>query len=548
MKSIRYIAFGAVLIAGQAIAQDLSTEVVVDRTIQPKERAATRLGGLTPTVVLPTVTSSPLAVARYTSLSPLTRSYTRLDPADGAYAAQKTPYKGYAALGYFPVMNLGASAGYRFVDNEKLTLGAALQFDGEKYSPFNNLFKNRENSQYYTHAGVGLGFRPSAKYELTALIDYSFLRQRTYLWDWHDTNTFGLDLGWTTKTSISTYTFGLYGKYEKDEPIKTLETMEMMKDEIYYGLDQTRFGASMSVSRPFAETSRFGVDVNADFINTSHREYYNRPKRDKLIGTIGVKPFYGLSQDNFSATIGIDVDYGVNDNGKLHVAPDINLQWAVSSQAGVWLRAGGGDRLNPFSKLRQITNYRNFLMGYRRSNIPIIIEGGVNFGPFSGFTTEVYGGYAKANNWTMAQSVLTFFPEEVDIKGWHAGVRLGYEWRMLKFTAGGEIAPSDYDNAWLYNYDRAKYIINAGVEATPIEKLTVGLGFEFRGHRGYSFDPDEWYSLGDKSNLSVHAEYAFSPAFTVFARGENLLGRRYGILGTLPSQKQHGAIGVAVKF
>ena len=50
------------------------------------------------------------------------------------------------------------------------------------------------------------------------------------------------------------------------------------------------------------------------------------------------------------------------------------------------------------------------------------------------------------------------------------------------------------------------------------------------------------------SNLTVHAEYKLLPWFTIFGRGENLLGRRYDILGLLPSQKQHGAMGVALKF
>ena len=43
-----------------AAAQDLSTEVVVDRTVVPAERGATRLGGLSPQLVLPAVTTQSL--------------------------------------------------------------------------------------------------------------------------------------------------------------------------------------------------------------------------------------------------------------------------------------------------------------------------------------------------------------------------------------------------------------------------------------------------------------------------------------------------------
>ncbi len=48
MKPIIYTGLSLLLAAVPAVAQDLSTEVVVDRTIQPKERAASRLGGITP--------------------------------------------------------------------------------------------------------------------------------------------------------------------------------------------------------------------------------------------------------------------------------------------------------------------------------------------------------------------------------------------------------------------------------------------------------------------------------------------------------------------
>lgn len=546
MKSIRYIALGALLVAGQTFAQNLSTEVVVDRTIQPKEHAASRLGGLTPVLVLPNAKPETLSTARFTTLSPLTRSYTRLDPAVGGRAAEMSPYKGYAAIGYFPAMNLGASAGYRFLNNEKFTLGAAFQLDAESYKPFSDEIPDAKNSQMYARVGVDFGWRPKENSQLSIDLDYSYLKDKTWLWNNQSINGIGLGADWKSRINGFDYTVGIYENFEKSGDVEVCCLKDNSSIKQIEGLTQNRFGVNAAVMKPFAETSCFGVDFNADFIHTNHPTYDDTVNIDNTIGTIGVKPYYGLDMGRFTARIGIDVDFGVGDDAKVHIAPDIRLQWAASSQFGIWLNAGGGDRLNSFAARRQLTNYQLFANGLRRSNIPLILEGGFNIGPFSGFTAEIYGGYAKANNWLMAGWIGG--EEYEDIKGWHAGLRFGYEWNILKASLGGEVAPSKYNKAWIYNYDKAKYVITAALDVKPIEKLTVGVGYEFRDHRGYSFDPDEWYSLGNVSNLTVHADYKILPWLTVYGRGENLLGRRYDIIGWLPSQKQKGAIGVAVKF
>lgn len=551
MKSIRYIALGALLVAGQTFAQNLSTEVVVDRTIQPKEHAATRLGGLTPVLVLPAARPETLNTARYTTLSPLTRSYTRLDPAMGGRAAEQSPYKGYASIGYFPSMNLGASAGYRFLDNEKFTLGAALQLDGESYKPFGDDFMpDLKNAQWYGRLGLGFGWRAKKDSELSVALDYSYMKDKTWIWDWQSTNSFGIAADWKSHTELFDYTVGIYDSYEKSGDTKRHYLTDGISSAVAYkGLAQNQFGINAAAMKSFAETSCIGLAFNADFIHTNHPDFKDAkdvPVVDKTVGTIGFKPYYGIDMGNFSAKIGLDVDFGVGDDSKVHIAPDIHLQWAATSQFGLWLSAGGGDELNSFARRRELTNYQLFASGLRRSNIPLILEGGLNFGPFTGFTAELYGGYAKANKWLMAGFVGQIDYE--DISGWHAGINLGYEWSILKASVGAEVAPSKWNKAWIYNYDKAKYIITASLDVKPIEKLTVGVGYEFRDHRGYSFDPDEWYSLGNVSNLTVHADYKVLPWLTVFGRGENLLGRRYEIVGWLPSQKQKGAIGLAVKF
>ena len=116
-----------------ASAKDLKTEITVDRTIVPVEREATRLGSLTPQLLSSPVAMRRLTLADYTDPAAITRSASTLDPAAYADTFALSPYRGYVSLGYFPVFNLGASAGYKFIDNSHTRLGAWLQYDGCSY-------------------------------------------------------------------------------------------------------------------------------------------------------------------------------------------------------------------------------------------------------------------------------------------------------------------------------------------------------------------------------------------------------------------------------
>ena len=110
MSSKSIIAAIALTTALSAPAEDLKTEITVDRTIVPVEREASRIGSLTPRLLSSPVTMKQLTLADYTDPAAITRSIPTLDPASYADTLALSPYRGYASLGYFPAFNLGASA------------------------------------------------------------------------------------------------------------------------------------------------------------------------------------------------------------------------------------------------------------------------------------------------------------------------------------------------------------------------------------------------------------------------------------------------------
>ncbi len=231
------------------------------------------------------------------------------------------------------------------------------------------------------------------------------------------------------------------------------------------------------------------------------------------------------------------------------------LDWNPSRQFAVYARINGGEQLN---SLRSLFDYCHFMPGmfqYQRSHIPVVADLGINIGPFTGFSARIFGGYAVANDWLMPtvtrvanDYLLAYAP--YDLKGWHAGVGLGYECRFVKADVSAETASHNGDKAYYLWRDRAKYVLRGAVDVRPIEALTVGVSYELRSGRNYC---DDWsgfneIDLRSVSNLGLKASYTFTPAFTVFANVENLLNHRYYQTVGIEAQGLKGLVGVAYKF
>lgn len=534
-------------VATVAQAQDLSTEVVVDRTVDPTERAASRLGSLTPQLVLPTVNPSALPSARYTNLTALTRSYSRLDPARGAYAAYNSPYKGYFRVGYFPTLNLEAAAGYRFIDTEKAMLGANLDFHGTSYKPFEEF--DAKQSYWNARVAVNGAYRPDKVSQFQAGISYEYLRQHSLVFGPQTIGTFNFGALWESQAAGLDYKIGgdimldKSGKYGYDPDING-RPVELD------GYSQPRFTLMGEISREFQPGNRFGLGITADIVNNGDAVYEGgiSPAYTGMLGFIDFEPFYALVGDNISARVGVKLDLGSGGESKNQIAPDITIQWAPSSQVGLWAEVTGGEVLNTDHEFRHLSP---FLMGsdigYDRSKVKYKALGGLNFGPFTGFSAGIYGGYAKASNWYMVNYDAEHPLMALNITGWTVGLRLGYENRLLTASLDAAIAPGDGDKAWLDNRDRAKYVVKAAVDVRPIDRLTVGLGYDYRGGRSM-YGGSSLKSMGHVSDLSLRAAYSVSPRFSVYARAENILGHQYSELPMVYSQKQHGAIGFEVKF
>ncbi|MDE6134919.1 MAG: hypothetical protein K2F79_05035, partial [Muribaculaceae bacterium] len=117
-----------------AQAQDLSTEITVDRTIRPQEHTAAPLQSVKPQFIRPSAPKTDIRPTEYTLLTPY--KPTAGTAGDYSYNGLSLPadFRGYVRAGYFPAYNLGFDMGYRILDGKTDRLGVAASFEGQSHN------------------------------------------------------------------------------------------------------------------------------------------------------------------------------------------------------------------------------------------------------------------------------------------------------------------------------------------------------------------------------------------------------------------------------
>ena len=575
MKKIALIASAFALCSpGCPWAQDLHKDINVEQAITPTKRDASRISVL-PTVALPPIKAATLNYSNKVVTTRVPNSVTTLDPVAWGDRLYTSPYKGYFNLGAgMPVLTGDISAGYRILDNDKTRMSLWGQYNGDLYK--------REHITWHDHtASIGLDLHQAvgSKAFIDGGVDYTY--------GFHD--MMGADGRFSQSTSraniaasISAEHSGLsylagirlqhFGFYNPHFPGD-----EISIEDPYNGYEPVRqnlAGITLQGRLETSASSHIGLSVNADFLATGKHYEAALPFFDedaalipsRTSGLVKATPYYEYHNASATVRIGAEVDLSIKSGKAIHFAPDVTLAWHGSQIFGAELRVHGGSQLNTLASLYDITPYINGSVAYRQSHIPYAIDGKIALGPFFGGTVELFGGYAKADNWLMPVAN-DIYPagavwESTDVTGYHYGIRLGYDnGKTFAMNVSYEGAPGKWDRAYFEWRDRARHVVNAGLKFRPIERLLLTVGYEFRAGRscyayidepeeigGLETYPREKVSLGVTGNLSAGAGYTVTDRFTVFARGENLLARKSLFIGGRPMQSTNAMIGAALKF
>lgn len=571
-----------------SFAQGLHKEINVEQEIVPVKRDAARINTL-PILRLSPIEKPRLAFSDRVVTASVPNTFAILDPVVFGDKLYTSPYRGYVALGLgAPLFNAAFSAGYRAVDNDKTRLSIWSQYDGDVYTQKIRPEGADDSRKLYwrdhtASIGADLHQAVGAKSFIDAGLDYTYAYHNVpvaFTSYGQNVSRIGARAIFSSHTDALEYSAGLryrhFGFYHLSTPEGFFVDLGGDTQADPARVRQNLFGADIRTLLPFSDCSSVSLDIDASFLRSGGSLTPVYPFETVSVngsstrGLLSFTPHYDYKSSDFKARLGARIDLSINDGKAFHIAPEASLAWTPSQLFGFEVTARGGSSLNSLSDLYDITPYISSFMTYGSSHIPYAFDGRITVGPFFGGYIEFFGGYAKADSWLMPAYADNLAAgaifDSVDLSAWHFGAALGYDYRkLLSARVSYETAPNDYDHSFYEWRDRARHVVNAELKLRPIEPLLVTLGWEFRGGRRL-FEPvteiigtpsadrplvavtNVAHSLGCVSDLSVGASYMVTEPLTIFARGENLLNRRYSHIGLRYSQGTAVFIGASLKF
>lgn len=561
----KYIAVGmaaAVVASFSATAQSLSKEITIDKDVVPQERAAARLPVL-PSVVEIKPQGADLEFS-FTGIPARLAPYAGwLAPSRVGNAVAISDWRGYVEAGYFPAYNATLSAGYRAVDNGKDRLNVWGHFSGSSWrnpdSSIDKAFRPKFND-----SGAALGASYLRSFSPVSSLSVGL----TLGGDWFNNPLSGsddsqsvlggkLDAGWISRAGRVDYSVALHADLFKMQ--KIWEAWNMIGG-VKPASEQT-FTIDGDMSVPFSATTGtagLSFDYAATFIhrNNSMRAVYADgnyfPQNGRTSGLVSLTPGMKFGGANYQVNVGARVDLSFNSGGStFHIAPKIEAVGAPSRYFRLFATATGGQVANTMSDIYSSLRYVNPSLSFMFSQVAVDGDAGFIVGPWRGFQLTVHGGYSIANDWMMPGGG-TGTLHAVDMKGWRFGGSLRYDWRNVVSVEGSALmAPQGYDKGYYMWRDRSKMELRGLITVRPIEALSVNVGGEARLKRRYYPGPLTGYvPLGTVADLTVGADYRFTPQFSVFAKGSNLLNHSWSEAAGpgIPCHGRTGLVGVKYLF
>lgn len=533
MISLRYISIllGLGSVSSTA-AQDIVTEVVVERDIVNNAQPATRPAAPVPVLQLPSYVPEVLSTAAYATMAALQPMYTTMRPAAAVQIPQPGPWRGYVSAAYGPVYNAGIAAGYRLQPTSVSTLDLHGIFSGYHYG------SSAEGADGYTYNGVDLG----ADYRLgvgqhstlTASLGYMGGSASSATHEAMMRNALDMYAGWASRAGGLTYSAAIgalidfYGACDMRDMPKPLRLNSFA---------QQRLNVNADASLPFGEYSSVALGLDYDMLHTGNLG---------TLGTAVLHPSVTFGTASARALIGLNIGLSHSSAAtRFHLSPNIELSWQPVSYLTLKAAATGALGLKSTADACNITPFWGGSPIHNVSEVPYDLTGTIIAGPAHGFRAKLEGGYSHAKGVLVGGPDAIMPVAPLALKGWHGELDLSYTASIWGVHASAALASSDMSEGRGYYlwHDGAARVFTAGGHVCPIEGLKIGVDYELRSGRH-----TPWQSLATVSDLGLQATYRISAPLDVFLTLDNILGRRYDIVPTIESRSISCLVGVTYKF
>ena len=579
---------GACFVAVANAQEPLSKEITVDKEIIPQEREASRLF-LQPQLMLQSIKTKKLNWTDRAVMAPVTPGITVLPPSQYASTIERSTQRGYIDVGYFPTFQLGASAGYRFVDTATSRIGAWMQYNGSQYDR-NNLYGIKPTYKDHTltvgadlhHEFEGIGIiSANLGYGLNSLwypvfgydglgdigIDNAFTQTA---------NRFGIGVNWDSTFGSLDITAGVnYGFFGFSKPYTGWDIK---------ALQNNSFSINAGASYRLSDKSSIGADIKYSSTSfsehigmtlTDRYEFKGVPMASNSYGVVDLHPYFLSRGEHYAARLGVELSAQTGATSGVNIGPDVRLDWMPSQQFSLYAQVQAGYvTLNNLGSMMDRNHYINPSIDYLPTRMKGQLEFGFVIGPFSGASFEAWGGIGSYDNANIPILYENGYPVNtadfylhtlgmyapMEFKSINYGVAFNYNYRdIMRLRVSYEGAPQEHDSGYLAWQDRAKSDLSASVTVTPIKPLDFTLGYRIRSDRavmtvrtdsaeifkGYVYSMTD---LGNVNSLDFSASYRLNDKLTIWANAENLLGKKWQLTYGVPNIGITGLVGIGYKF
>ena len=356
------------------------------------------------------------------------------DPSLAPY--RKRGYAGFAAGNY---LNMVGSAGYRFIDNDRMQLGAWFQHNSTN-GGINGIEENEHffHKQFVSDDKLSLDF--SNRFEkgiLNANASYHYEKFNYYgtpiaVDQYHfsredflrpgnkkqTVNELNINLIWQNNTDNNVHYYaGIDFNYFGHSYGSALIDYELTPDNRYKrqgfyfpdGLKEYHGTVTGGIDLGFGENSRIGIDAKGQFLNYDNllghivmenayrpglSSKFITPVNSEHFGMLSLTPYYSKKTDRMNLRIGARLDISFNNGTVFRIAPDVRFDLAMSDKAGLFVSATGGNHINTFHETSAVNRYLapSFLLP--TSYTVIDARAGLNFGLWRGLSMTPYVGFA----------------------------------------------------------------------------------------------------------------------------------------------------------
>lgn len=485
-------------------------------------------------------TTKPLELEFSQSATPF-KGFTGERDVNDLLPKQNGNYSGYARLGYGTGNNIDAKLSYLFNISEKDKLNAVASLEGFN-SNINSPIGKWDSRFYSSWAGA----------EYSHKFDRMTLKSNVEFSD----NVFNYNsCSPSDKQNVQKIHFGtsiasqLAGPFAYDFGVrfsrnhyKHTPFLWNYTDEDAGSFNENTIGADARLAYEFTNDVWRNVVMGITLNNYSYAgtcEYEN-------VTELNLNPATNIKFENLNIRLGAQLNMQTR-GAFLAIAPDIDIEAAISDKTTVYASIKGGREASSFETLELISPYWSCYTQPKPKYTIADITAGARISS-NNLSADIFAGYAYTKNDLMGYAFTDLQAGCIDCtiaqeNTTHAyiGARAGFDhegWLKLSTTAKYNYWKCD---TYSYLATRPEFEFAFNGEARPMNDIYISLTYSFAT---YAHDNA---SL-NKNELNLRTSYKFANRFSAFVEGNNLLNRTYIKYAGYYEQGINALIGLSASF